>query len=1675
MNQTNQQQSLWLPGFEPALSPAPVRRVRLSRKLSEDVQAPASTESHEGEGQKAVAEPQASALTRSSAATTQQAIERRNFVLRPEIVNAQPTQQAKFAANMAAIECLFAIESTKRMPNEEERGSLARYSGWGAVPQAFEVEHPVWGDSAKRLKALLRTEDWHSARASTPNAHYTPYEVISAIYDALKRFGFNGGRVLDPSAGTGHFSGAMPADLAVACETTSVECDRLSARIGALLYPDNNWHACGLEQASLPDDYFDLAVGNIPFGDYQLADPAFDQLHLRVHDYFFAKALTKVRPGGLVVFITSTGTMDKLNESVRAYLARRARLLGAIRLPSRTFQVVANTHVATDVLFLQRRSADELSLEESGWLSSRPADGDENSELWLNQYFIEHPKQVIGTVALGKGSYGRRELVVQYKDDLGRGLRKAIEALPEGCYRCPQPVVQAAVPRKRLPAPAHIKPGAFTLCEGELGVREGDEVVIVEHSLPDSTVTRIKAMLAVRFALRSAIHLQATDAPAADIDAALGDLNACYDNFVAKFGCLHERRNRQAFRSDPDLPLLLSVEHYDPDAGIASKAAIFTQRTIFAHRTPTSAGSTKEALAISLCERGRLDLPWMAQLCARPVDEIVAELAESGGIFLDPQTQVWVTKEEYCSGNVRQKLKVAKTASCSVGGRMLYARNIRALQAAVPPDLGPGEISARLGSPWLPTGVIEAFLAEIFKGIAKARTLFQVFYNTATSLWSITVDERERYDVRRSVENNTTFGTGRVDALELLELALNQKQPKVYDLIEVDGEKKQVANVVETEAAREKQGLLHEEFKRWLWSDPDRAVQLTTLYNDRFNAFRPREYDGSHLTFQGMSYAVTPYPSQRSVVWQGLHGNTLLAHCVGAGKTFAMVATTMEMRRLGLAHKPMHVVLNHQLEDYAAEFLRFYPSANLLVASKDDFDGAKRRQLIARIATGDWDAVILTQSSFERIVVPFSYSRAFIDAELDKAQAAIVEASVAGSRRAVKQLESAKKRLYARLKRLSATEKKDTHISFDELGVDALFIDEAHYFKNLFFHTKMGTIAGLPNSSSQRAFDMYMKCLFVQDKRGREAGVIFATGTPVSNTMAELYTMQRYLQPQTLETLGLAHFDAWAGMFGEVVAGIEVAPDGQSYRMHRRFARFVNLPELTSVFAQVADIRTQEDLKLPVPRIFGGKAQTISAKISAAQQAFVDALVDRAEEIRLRLVHPKEDNMLAVTTDGRKAALDFRLIDPKAQDFSESKVHLALEKIFEIWRNYAATRATQIVFCDLSAPKYGKGFSVYEFMRDELVARGVPDGEIAFIHDADTDSAKASMFQRMRRGTVRILFGSTPKLGVGTNVQRLLLAEHHLDAPWRPSDIEQRDGRALRPGNEHAEVMLFRYVTERSFDSYMWQTLETKARFIAQVMRRDAAVRTIEDAELHALSYAEVKALATGNPQVIEKAGVDAEVARLSRLKAAWRNNSYALQTRAVSEQERIARKSKEIAALEEDIARRKPTRGDAFSIIVDGKQYRDREVAGLELARLFEQGRQHFLNNRTAADVAIGEIGGFEIILGTFWLGVGLALRGAQRYQARAFTTPRGAVQVLENCLSDLDSDLEEAKHALAYSERNLQQSLEALSAPFEHEARLQDRLKRQREINAALGIGVDEVGASSLDHSEADEELAA
>ena len=1541
--------------------------------------------------------------------------------------------KTKYAFNIAAIQTLKQIEADGRQARPDEQEILSRYVGWGGLPQAFDAENASWQKEYQQLKSLLTDEEYAAARGSTLNAHYTSPVVIRAMYEALDSMGFRGGNVLEPACGVGNFFGMLP-EAMQSSKLYGVELDSITGRMARQLYPDARIEITGFEKTNRKD-FFDVAVGNVPFGNYKVADRTFDKYGFLIHDYFIAKSLEQVRPGGVIAFITSKGTMDKASPDVRRYIAQRAELLGAIRLPNNAFKANAGTEVTSDILFLQKREH-PIDIEPDWIHLGQTADG-----IPVNSYFVDHPDMMLGRMQWDKSMYGNEKETTCEPipgADLAQQLHAAVRNI-DGEYKRIEISEMDMNSERTIPADPDVRNFSYALVNGQVYYRENS--VMTRPVLNQTTQERVKGMIELRDCVRKLIDLQLTDGSDAEIRAQQAELGRLYDAFSAEYGIINGKANGRAFEGDSSYYLLCSLEILDEDRKLKRKADIFSKRTIRRRKPVTQVDTASEALAVSIGERAKVDLPFMARLTGKAEDEIVADL--QGVIFLDPLEQTWQTADEYLSGNVRAKLRVAQTAAESDPS---FAVNVEALQAAQPKDLDASEIDVRLGTTWVDKAYIQRFMIELLGIPYYEQRRIHVNYAPQTAEWSI--DGKSL--LSENVNNHMKYGTRRAPALKILEDTLNLRDTRVYDVVQDEnGREKRELNQKETTIAQQKQQTIKDAFHDWVWKDPTRRHELVTRYNELFNSTRPREYDGSHIVFDGMNPEITLREHQRTAIAHVLYGgNTLLAHQVGAGKTFEMVAAAMESKRLGLCQKSMFVVPNHLTEQWANEFLRLYPSANILVTTKKDFEKAKRKQFCARIATGDYDAVIIGHSQFEKIPISQERQERLLREQIDEIAAGIEEMEREnGERFTIKRMEATRKSLEARLEKLKADEKKDDVVTFEELGVDRLFVDEAHAFKNGFLATKMRNVAGIATSESQKSTDMFLKCRYMDELTGGR-GVIFATGTPVSNSMTELYTMQRYLQYGTLEKMGLIHFDAWASTFGETVTAIELAPEGTGYRARTRFAKFFNLPELMAMFKEVADIKTADQLHLPVPN---AHYETMAVKPSVYQEEMVEALSERASKVHSGAVDPKEDNMLRITSDGRKLGLDQRLMNPLLPDEPGSKVNACMENILRIYKEGDAQKLTQLVFCDLSTPHGDGSFNVYDDIRDKLVASGIPKEEIQFIHDADTEIKKKNLFAKVRSGQVRILFGSTQKLGAGTNVQDRLIALHDLDAPWRPGDLEQRAGRIVRQGNMNPDVHIYRYVTEKSFDSYLWQTIENKQRFISQIMSSKSPVRACDDVDETALSYAEIKALCAGDPRIKEKMDLDIEVAKLRLMKADYQSNQFKLEDQILKQYPEEIRQAQERAkGYRADMAllEAHPLPKDGFvGMAIKGKRIVDKEAAGkmlLEACRL------------SPHDMELGEYRGMKMTVDydSYRQEVKLILRGEMSHTVTMGTDVYGNLTRIENALANMPQKLEKAEERIAELERQTEQARAELGKPFAQEKALEAKAARLAELNAALNI---------------------
>ena len=1541
--------------------------------------------------------------------------------------------KTKYAFNIAAIQTLKQIEAEGRQARPDEQEILSRYVGWGGLPQAFDAENASWQKEYQQLKSLLTDEEYAAARGSTLNAHYTSPMVIRAMYEALGNMGFQDGNVLEPACGVGNFFGMLP-EAMQSSKLYGVELDSITGRMARQLYPDAKIEITGFEKTNRKD-FFDVAVGNVPFGNYKVADRAFDKYGFLIHDYFLAKTLEQVRPGGVIAFITSKGTMDKASPEVRRYIAQRAELLGAIRLPNNAFKANAGTEVTSDILFLQKREH-PIDIEPDWIHLGQTADG-----IPVNSYFVDHPDMMLGRMQWDKSMYGNEKETTCEPipgADLAQQLHAAVRNI-DGEYKRIEISEMDINSERTIPADPDVRNFSYALVNGQVYYRENS--VMTRPVLNQTTQERVKGMIELRDCVRKLIDLQLADSSDAEIRAQQEELGRLYDAFSAEYGIINGKANGRAFEGDSSYYLLCSLEILDEDRKLKRKADIFSKRTIRRKKPVTQVDTASEALAVSIGERAKVDLPFMARLTGKAEDEIVADL--QGVIFLDPLEQTWQTADEYLSGNVRAKLRVAQTAAESDSS---FAVNVKALQAAQPKDLDASEIDVRFGTTWVDKAYIQRFMIELLGIPYYEQRRIHVNYAPQTAEWSI--DGKSL--LSENVNNHMKYGTRRAPALKILEDTLNLRDTRVYDVVQDEnGRDKRELNQKETTIAQQKQQAIKDAFHDWVWKDPTRRHELVTRYNELFNSTRPREYDGSHIVFDGMNPEITLREHQRTAIAHVLYGgNTLLAHQVGAGKTFEMVAAAMESKRLGLCQKSMFVVPNHLTEQWASEFLRLYPSANILVTTKKDFEKAKRKQFCARIATGDYDAVIIGHSQFEKIPISQERQERLLREQIDEIAAGIEEMEREnGERFTIKRMEATRKSLEARLEKLKADEKKDDVVTFEELGVDRLFVDEAHAFKNGFLATKMRNVAGIATSESQKSTDMFLKCRYMDELTGGR-GVIFATGTPVSNSMTELYTMQRYLQYGTLEKMGLIHFDAWASTFGETVTAIELAPEGTGYRARTRFAKFFNLPELMAMFKEVADIKTADQLHLPVPN---AHYETMAVKPSVYQEEMVEALSERASKVHSGAVDPKEDNMLRITSDGRKLGLDQRLMNPLLPDEPGSKVNACMENILRIYKEGDAQKLTQLVFCDLSTPHGDGSFNVYDDIRDKLVASGIPKEEIQFIHDADTEIKKKELFAKVRSGQVRILFGSTQKLGAGTNVQDRLIALHDLDAPWRPGDLEQRAGRIVRQGNMNPDVHIYRYVTEKSFDSYLWQTIENKQRFISQIMSSKSPVRACDDVDETALSYAEIKALCAGDPRIREKMDLDIEVAKLRLMKADYQSNQFKLEDQILKQYPEEIRQAQERAkGYRADMAllEAHPLPKDGFvGMAIKEKRIADKEAAGkmlLEACRL------------SPHDMELGEYRGMKMTVDydSYRQEVKLVLRGEMSHTVTMGTDVYGNLTRIENALANMPQKLEKAEERIAELERQTEQAKAELGKPFAQEKELEAKAARLDELNAALNI---------------------
>ena len=1585
------------------------------------------------------------------------AADRHNFRITDDAIGVGGAKE-KFRNNMAAINLLHELEIENRLATPEEQEVLSRYVGWGGLSMAFDEHNAAWAEEFKELYASLSPEEYRAAMESTLTAFYTPPVVIKAMYDALDRLGFSQGNILEPSCGTGNFFGLLPESMQNS-KLHGVEIDSLTGRIAKQLYQKANIAIEGFEKTNLPDDHFDVVIGNVPFGEIRVNDSRYNAQKFLIHDYFFAKALDKVRAGGVVAFITSKGTMDKASPEIRKYIAQRAELLGAIRLPDNTFKANAGTEVTSDILILQKR--DRVIDIEPDWVH---LDTDENG-VTMNRYFVEHPDMVLGEIKMESTRFGTFEPVCKARKDipLSELLSNAVQRINGEIPELDNGVDEISDEQElSVPADQNVRNFSFTLVDGRVYFRENDRMQPASVSM--TAENRIKGLIKIRDCVRKLIEYQTEDYPEEMIRTEQENLNRLYDVYTAKYGLINSRGNYLAFASDESYFLLCSLEVLDDEGNFKRKADMFTKRTIKPNREITSVETASEALALSIGEKARVDLPYMEQLTGKTQAELVQDL--QGVIFKVPNCEPvsYVAADEYLSGNVRNKLTVAELAAKNDPE---LAVNVEALKKVIPKDLSAAEISVRLGATWIPQEDIQRFVMELLTPSSYAAGRLKVRYTPINGDWFI---ENKSSDMG-NVKADSTYGTKRASAYRIIEDTLNLRDTRIFDYVyDEHGNKKAVFNAKETTAAQAKQEVIKQAFQDWLWKDPERRNRLVRYYNDTFNSVRPREYDGSHITFGGISPEITLRPHQVNAIAHILYGgNTLLAHKVGAGKTFEMVAAAQESKRLGLCQKSMFVVPNHLVGQWASEYLRLYPSANILVTTKQDFETGNRKKFCGRIATGDYDAVIIGHSQFEKIPMSIERQREQLEKQLDDIERGIddVQASK-GEQFTVKQLMKTRKAIKTKLEKLNDTKRKDTVIDFEQLGVDRLFIDESHFYKNLYLYTKMRNVGGIAQTEAQKSSDLFMKCRYLDEITGNR-GTVFATGTPVSNSMVELYSVQRYLQYDTLAQNGLQHFDSWASTFGETVTALELAPEGTNYRAKTRFAKFYNLPELMQMFREVADIQTADMLKLPVPKV---NYHNIKTKPSEIQTEMVASLAKRAEKVRARLVEPNIDNMLKITNDGRKLALDQRMIDPMLPDDPESKVNTCVDNVYRIWEEHADTKATQLVFCDLSTPKNDGTFNVYDDMREKLIARGIPAEQIRFIHEATTDAQKKELFGKVRSGEVRVLFGSTPKMGAGTNVQDRLIAIHNLDCPWRPSDLEQRQGRIERQGNMFPEVEVYRYVTEQTFDAYLYQLVESKQKFISQIMTSKSPVRSAEDVDEVALSFAEVKMLATGDARFKEKMDLDIQVSKLRVLKQSYLSEHYDLEDRVLKYYPQTIKEYEErIAGYENDAIlaeQHKPQGEDKFCpMTLKGVTYTEKADAGEMLLAICK-------DYPMSAPTEIGSYRGFrmEIYYDIVNAHYCMNLCGKAKHKMDLGADALGNLTRIENELSKLPARLEAAKTKKAETIVQLETAKEEIKKPFAFEDELKEKTERLNALNIELNLNEKDTSVMDTEPEQTEEQ---
>lgn len=1552
-------------------------------------------------------------------------------------------KKARFRRNVEAIRVLKECEFDNRFATPEEQQVLAQYVGWGGIPEAFDENNTAWADEFTELYGLLSPEEYQSARESTLTAFYTPPVVISAIYKAMEQMGFKGGNILEPSCGIGNFIGMLPQSIENS-RVYGVEIDKISAGIAQQLYQRSSIAAQPFEEAEIPDSFFDAVVGNVPFGDFSVADKRYDKNHFLIHDYFFAKSLDKLRPGGVMALVTSKGTMDKENPAVRKYIAQRAELLGAIRLPNNTFKGNAGTEVVSDILILQKR--DRIIDIEPDWVHLNT---DENG-IRMNSYFVEHPDMILGDMKMVSGRFGEELTCVPYENaDLAALLDEAVFNIHGEINEYEQDE-ELEEEDNSIPADPNVRNFSYTLLDDVIYFRENSRMSPVDMSA--TAENRIKGLIEIRNSVRHLLELQTEDYPDSDIKAEMQRLNTLYDEYTKKYGFISSRANNMAFSRDSSYSLLSSLEVLDEDGNLERKADIFFKRTVKAHKPVTSVDTATEALAVSMGEKAEVDMDYMCELTGKSEQEIYDEL--QGVIFLNPlyennrySEQKYLTADEYLSGNVREKLETAqKSAAVNPD---TYSINVQALERVQPEPLTASEISVRLGATWIPPEIIQQFVFEFLGTPRYAQWKMQLHYSPYTSEWSI---ENKSYD-NTNIKAYRTYGTDRINAYRIIEETLNLKDVRIFDYVEDEfGKRKPVLNKKETTIALQKQELIKEGFREWIWKDPQRRERLCKIYNEKFNSTRPREYDGNHITFSGMNPEIELREHQKNAVAHILYGgNTLLAHAVGAGKTFEMTAAAMESKRLGLCSKSLFVVPNHLTEQWAAEFLQLYPAANILVATKKDFETANRKRFCGRIATGDYDAIIIGHSQFEKIPMSIERQRALLEQQIDEITDGIAELKEnRGDNFSIKQLEKTRKSIKVKLQKLNDQTRKDDVVTFEELGVDRLFIDESHYYKNLYLYTKMRNVGGIAQTEAQKSSDLFMKCRYLDEITGGR-GTVFATGTPISNSMVELYTIQRYLQYETLVENGLQHFDAWASTFGETVTAYELKPEGTGYRTKTRFAKFYNLPELMAMFKQVADIKTADTLNLPTPT---PHYHNVAVKPSEMQKTMVADLAERAEKVRGGNVDPSVDNMLKITNDGRKLALDQRMINPMLPDNEGSKINACVDNIFTIWQDNTEKKSAQLVFCDLSTPKPDAEFSVYTDIRQKLIERGVPESEIRFIHEAKTEVQKQELFKKVRKGEVRVLLGSTQKMGAGTNVQNKLIALHDIDCPWRPSDLEQRSGRIIRQGNENPDVEIYRYVTEETFDAYLYQLVEGKQKFASQIMTSKSPVRSAEDIDDTALSYAEIKMLATGNPYIKEKMDLDIQVQKLRLYKSHYLSEKYELEDKIIKfYPQEISLLTARVDGLKADLeiakAHPKEVDGKFAGMVIDGYSYTEKAEAGQVIIEACKA-------KTTSEPTPLGEYRGFkmELEFDTFERAYAVKLKGHFTHSVTLGTDVYGNITRIDNAVDNIETRLNKAEEKLENTKAQLETAKVEVEKPFAQEDELKQKMTRLTELNALLDM---------------------